>query len=106
MVKKNLRETLRDVANIDWQLALYLPKDISVWDLDSLVMIEDPDDIDSDDPDEDPEIVKNAGYRYVMSIQSVQSVVNNVKQQRETTLEEDLFNAFMFYFEHDAFIKL
>lgn len=106
MVQKNLREVLRDAGNIDWRLALYLPKDVSSWSLDSLVMVEDPDDVDSDDPDEDPEVVKDAGYRYVMGIQSIQGIVNNANLQNNNVLDEGFFKAFIYYFENDAFIKL
>ncbi|MFP1762735.1 hypothetical protein [Lonsdalea quercina] len=106
MVPKNLREVLRDAGNIDWSLALYLPTDVSSWSLDSLAMIEDPDDVDSDDLDEDPDVVKDAGYRYVMGIQSVQGIVNNANLQKNNVLDEDLFKAFIYYFENDAFIKL
>ncbi|MEQ9770327.1 hypothetical protein ABRQ03_05610 [Pectobacterium jejuense] len=106
MVQKNLREVLRDAGNIDWRLALYLSKDISSWGLDSLVMVEDPDDVDSDDPDEDPEVVKDAGYRYVMGIQSIQGIVNNVNLQKNNVSDEDLFKAFIYYFGNDGFIKL
>ncbi|WP_323637283.1 hypothetical protein [Pectobacterium polaris] len=106
MVQKNLREVLGDAENIDWRLALYLPKDVSAWGLNSLVVIEDPDDVDSCEPDEDPEIVKNAGYRYFMGIQSVQGIVSNTKSQINNVSDEELFSALMFYFENDAFIKL
>ncbi|ULR32526.1 hypothetical protein MJO48_07555 [Dickeya fangzhongdai] len=105
MVQKNLREILRDAKNIDWRLALYLPKDVSSWSLDLLVMVEDPDDVDSDDPDEDPDVVKDAGYRYVMEIQSIQGIVNNANLQKNVS-DEDLFKAFIYYFENDDFIKL
>ncbi|AOR64124.1 hypothetical protein KU73_12170 [Pectobacterium wasabiae] len=106
MVQKNLRAVLKDAENIDWHLALYLPKDVPAWSLDSLVMIEDPDDVDSDDPDEDPDVVKNAGYRYVMGIQSIQGIVNNAKCQLNDISDTSLFTCFIFYFEHDAFIEL
>ncbi|AFI89097.1 hypothetical protein F6Q07_06285 [Pectobacterium parmentieri] len=106
MGQRNLREVLKDAENIDWHLALYLPKEVSAWNLDSLVMIEDPDDVDSDDPDEDPDVVKNAGYRYVMGIQSIQGIVNNAKLQLNNISDESLFTCFIFYFERDAFIEL
>lgn len=106
MVQKDLREVLRDAGNIDWRLALYLPKDVSSWSLDSVVMVEDPDDVDSDYPDEDPDVVKDAGYRYVMGIQSIQGIVNNANLQKNNALDEDFFKAFIYYFENDAFIKL
>lgn len=64
-----------------------------------------PDDVDSDDPDEDPNVVKNAGYRYVMGIQSVQGIVNNVILQKNNALDEDFFKGFIYFFENDAFIK-
>ena len=106
MAHKNLREVLTKAESIDWRLALYLTDDVSAWNLDSLAMIEDPDDVDSDDPDEDPLVVKAAGYRYVMGCQSVKSIVDNAKAQRKNLSDEALFKCFMFYLENDAFIKL
>ncbi|KUI96673.1 MULTISPECIES: DUF7716 domain-containing protein [Vibrio] len=106
MFQKKLRDVLSNSENIDWRLALYLPKDVSSWSLDTLVIIEDPDDVDSDDEDEDPIAVKDAGYRYVLGIQTIQSIVNNLKMQKNNIRDGDLFKAFIYYFENDAFIKL
>lgn len=105
-MKKKLRETLRESDSIDWYLALYLPKDVSSWELESLAMIEDPDDVNSDDPDDDPDIVKDEGYRYVMGVQTVQSIVKNLNAQNINFSDEDLFKAFIYYFKYDAFIKV
>lgn len=106
MIQKNLKDVLNNANNIDWFLALYLPKDISSWSLDSLVIIDDPDDVDSDDPDEDPSAVKDAGYRYVLGMQTIQSIVNNLSLQKSNITDNDLFIAFMYFFENDAFIKI
>lgn len=103
MMKKKLRETLRESDSIGWYLALYLPKDVSSWKLESLAMIEDPDDVNLDD---DPDIVKDEGYRYVMGVQTVQSIVKNLSAQNNNFSDEELFKAFIYYFKYDAFIKV
>lgn len=69
------------------------------------MILEDPDDVDSDDPDELPESVKSAGFIYVIGMQDVQGIVANLKQQKNATSldEEDYFEAFIYYLKNDAY---
>lgn len=106
MIKETLKVVLQKAREIPWDLALYLPKNMASWHLDTLAIIEDPDNIDSDDPDDDPDVIKEADYRYVLSIQILQSIVANAKSQEINITEEELLQCVIYYFNHDAYLML
>ena len=106
MNNETLRNVLLKVLDISWSLALYLPKNRVNWNLDTLAMIEDPDDVESDELDDDPEIIKEANYKYVLSIQMLQRIVTNAKLQKENVTEEDLLQCLIYYFNNDAYLTL
>lgn len=41
---------------------------------------------------------------YVLSMQMIQSIVKSAKEQRTEVSEEDLVEAFLFYYDNDAYI--
>jgi hypothetical protein len=82
--------------------ALFLPKNKN-WSLDSQAIVWDPDDCDGDE--ELPEVVSRNNLVYVFGIGVVQDIVINVKQQKSKPSKDELMKAFMFYYEHDAFIS-
>ncbi|MEY1274275.1 DUF7716 domain-containing protein [Proteus mirabilis] len=106
MIEETLRNVLQKVIDIPWNLALYLPKDTFSWDLDTLAMIEDPDDVESDELDDDPEVIKEANYRYVLTIQMLQSIVTYAKLQKANVTEEELLQCLIYYFNNDAYLTL
>jgi hypothetical protein len=85
-----------------WNGAVYLPKDRD-WSLESPVAVLSPDD---SEEDEDPEIAKVNGLVYVLGMSVVQDIVANAKEQKLNATPDDLFEAFMFYCNNDAFIIL
>jgi hypothetical protein len=46
-----------------------------------------------------------AGYRPKLPVASVQDIVINAKTQRENAKNSDIFSAFIYYLEFDAFIN-
>lgn len=106
MNNETIRNVLLKVLDIPWNLALYLPKNTVNWNLDTLAMIEDPDDIESDELDDDPEVIKEANYKYVISIQMLQSIVTNAKLQKANVTEEELLHCLIYYFNNDAYLTL
>lgn len=50
-------------------------------------------------------IVEGKTYTYVMSIQDMQSIVENAKQQKNNISVDELVEAFKYYYEHDAYIE-
>lgn len=106
MFEETLRNILQKVIGISWNLALYLPKDTLNWDLDTLAMIEDPDNVESNELDADPEVIKEANYKYVLTIQMLQSIVSYAKLQKTNVTEEELLQCLIYYFNNDAYLKL
>lgn len=104
MIKSTLRNVLRSAENHDWRLALHLPQDRSSWSLTSKAVLEDPDDVDSDDPEALPDSVGQEGCVYAISMQDLRGVVENLKAQTREPSDEALFSALMYYLRNDAFI--
>ncbi|CAI2160475.1 Uncharacterised protein [Serratia fonticola] len=104
MITLKLAEVLDNPEGIDWRHALYLPSNKETWNINVLALVMDPDDVDSDEPDADPEEVKKMGYMYVLTMQDVNSVVENIREQKNIISSEELYEALMFYYRNDAFI--
>ena len=102
-MRYRLAYVLSNIDDFTWSDALFLPSD-EVWDADSMVMILDPDDVDEDE--ELPEAAKNAGYEYALDVQTVQSIVKNVLAQTAEISPTVLLDAFLYYYDNDAFIEL
>lgn len=59
-------------------------------------------------PDSDeylPEQVKNDGWVEVLDGGTIEEIVANVKQQLGVPSLDELFKAFIFYYENDAFLE-
>lgn len=59
---------------------------------------------DLEDDEEIPQFAIENNLDLVLSIAEVQTIVDNAHQQRPHCSELDLFKAFLYYFEHDAFL--
>ncbi len=97
---KTLQDILLKADHQPWNFALFLPPE-KPWSLDSRCMT-----LDADDCDEDevyPEAAAR-GLSYVIGIQDVQSIVENARQQKPEAEADDLFQAFTYYLNNDAFI--
>lgn len=68
-------------------------------------MVLDPDDVE-DDEDDVPREAKEKHLMYALSIQTIQSIVSNLKQQMHDISENDLVEAFLYYYNNDAYIEL
>jgi hypothetical protein len=81
---------------------LYLPD--PPWNLDTQgVFAEDDKDADpADDPR--PNIAKINDWQEVLDSASIEDIVTNAKAQIGTATSQQLFDAFVYYFENDAFI--
>lgn len=98
-----LSEVFTGVDQLNWKFALYLPAR-EKWGLESHCAVLDPDEC---GPDEDePEFAKANSLRYALTIQQIRGVVLNVRQQKSNATFEELLRAFLFYYDHDAFLDL
>ncbi|KVD13358.1 hypothetical protein [Burkholderia ubonensis] len=81
---------------------LYLPP--TPWTLDTVGAFAP----DTTDPDEDtvPDIAKQPGWRIMLDSATIESVVINAHEQVDDPGILQLFDAFVYYVENDAFILL
>ncbi len=98
-----IKDVLINAPNLLWSDSLFLP-DTLVWELETQVVICDPDDVESED-DEVPKIAKEMGLPLSIGIQDIQQVVDNARQQVEDCSIEQLFEAFLYFYDNDAFIE-
>jgi hypothetical protein len=58
-----------------------------------------------DDADEAPRYSINNNLIYTLSIQDIQGIVENAYEQKSNCDVKDLIEAFLYYFDNDAFIE-
>ncbi|GGL28469.1 MULTISPECIES: DUF7716 domain-containing protein [Caulobacter] len=59
-----------------------------------------------DEPDAGvPQFAKDEGLMQVMPVATLQDIVSNAREQKRSASLMDLFAAFEFYYERDAFIE-
>ena len=97
----SLGEVLREAETLDRRHALYLPFD-DVWDVGTLCAVLDPES--GQGPDDVPAYAKENGLKYAVTISTLQDIVINARLQRPDANADDLTKAFLFYYDHDAFI--
>lgn len=107
-----LRDVLRDPTGYDYRCWLYLPED-EPWSLDSIAMPLRDEDISPEeelDPDAGiPEIAKQNLLMRSLEITTVEEIRVNLQQQigdPETLTDELLLEAFLYYYDNDAFMVL
>jgi hypothetical protein len=106
MVITTLGDVLRDAEELDWRHALYLSLSEVRNEATPCAVIP-PDESDNPDdlrPDDLPPFAKEHGLRYALGIAAVQDIIANARLQKPNADVGDLLTAFLFYFDHDAFI--
>ena len=98
-----IKDVLMGAANLLWSDSLFLPEG-KKWGLETKGLVWDPDDVDSDE-DEVPRIAEENGLLCHIGIQAIQQVVDNARQQLRNCSVEQLFDAFLYYYDNDAFIE-
>src|SRR5262249_16017233 len=96
-----LGRVLENVESFPWEHALYLPQG-EAWSLGTRAMVLNPDDSDADEGA--PSEAQASGLVYALDLQSVRGVVDNARQQRPKATHEELLRAFLYYYDHDAFV--
>lgn len=97
------RDVLLNNKEFKWSDAVFLIRG-EEWTLDSKCAVLDPDDVE-DDADDEPRFAIENNLQYALSIQDIQSIVDNANQQRLYCTEIDLLTAFLYYYDNDAFIE-
>lgn len=84
---------------------LYLPKQ-SHWDLDSICIIIDPDSLDESllDEENEPSVASQSNLTPTLDSATVEDIAKGVKIFGNPITDELLFEGFLYYYEHDAFL--
>jgi hypothetical protein len=97
-----LRDVLINVEEFEWRDALFVKRD-EEWTLDSKCAVLDPDDVE-DDADEEPRFAIDNNLKYALNMQEVRGILKNAYEQKSNCNEDDLFKAFLYYYDNDAFM--
>jgi len=94
-----LRELFQEVFKYSFVGFLYLSFD-DVWNLDSSCIV-----LRDLDNDKHPEEQSPDGLEYVMGIDTLTMIIENAKEQKQGLSDEEVLEAFLFYFDNSAYIK-
>ena len=94
-----LAYVLEHIEEFNWSDALFLPED-EKWNLKTKCMI-----LDLDDVDEVPKQDAKKNLIYTLDIQTIQSINKNAYEQKKDCSRTDLVEAFLYYYDYDAYIK-
>jgi hypothetical protein len=105
MVEKiiTLAKVLENANELPWEYALYLSPKEKPWHLNSRGAVLNLDNCEEDE--EDPIFARQNGLIYTLNISNIQDVVDNAKQQKPDIDIDGLLKAFLYYYNHDAFIE-
>ena len=99
---RRLSAVLLESSRLPWNHALYLPSD-EEWSLFSRCAVLDEDE--SDGEDETRKFASQHGLAYALGVQQIQDIMTNARAQRPNASAEELFEAFLYYYDHDAYIS-
>lgn len=71
-----------------------------------LPIVDDMRDWSNEEIDEFEDSLINNGYCYLLNMDQIEDVIDNLKQQKAQPSEQELLEAIIFYYERDAFISL
>ena len=89
---------------IFWMVQSVVLTEDEIWYVDTMCMILDPNDVEGDD-DEAPKIALENGVSYALDVQTIQSIVQNISEQKRIYTDEELLEAFLYYYDNDAYIE-
>ncbi|MCB2343283.1 DUF7716 domain-containing protein [Clostridium estertheticum] len=96
-----LRDVLLNIKEFKWNDGLFVVRDEELV-LNSRCAVLDPDDVE-DDADEEPRFAIDNNLKYALNMQDVRGVVMNAYEQKSSCTENDLLEAFLYYYSNDAF---
>jgi hypothetical protein len=98
-----LNELLSHVDKLNWTYVLYLPTNETWTEKTVCAILESEEDEISN---EAKNYISHHNLRYILDIQTIQSIVSNAKLQKHDASIQDFFQAFLYYHKNDAFITL
>lgn len=98
-----LKTVLEECLPWDPRGKLFMSFDDEPWTLQSRCMIV----LDEEDEEDEPHPeADTAGLEYVIGVDAVQDIVENARDQVASVTTEQLLVAFLYYYDHDAFVEL
>jgi hypothetical protein len=102
-----LEKILNDIEGFPFDYGVYLPSD-EKWQLGSRAAVLEEDEVlpeEEDEPDAGvPQFAKDNKLKEALQVSMVQSIVENSKAQISNISIEKLFEAFLYYYDNDAYI--
>ena len=100
----DLRSALREASEGPYGYALYLPED-EPWTLDTRCAL-----VDANDPSADdtlgPAFAQAHRLRFALDYRMVRGIRNNLMQQVASPSDLLLLEAFLYYYDNDAFLRV
>jgi len=93
-----LGEVLGNDSRFNAEHFLYLPLD-EVWQLGTKCAV-----LTESDVDGVPDLAQENGLSYALGIAAIQDIVANAREQLSDPRLDQFLQAFLFYYDHDAFI--
>jgi hypothetical protein len=104
-----LGEILESAEVLDRDAWLYLPQR-EEWRVDSQAAVlrseEVPPELEDEPEAGVPQAAKDAGLMQVLPVSVLQEIVRNAREQRPGVSTAILFDAFLYYYDNDAFLTL
>lgn len=99
-----LKGILAQVSELHWRHALYASERRGNLSLTTPAAVLDPNDVESEDPEADPEFARQHGLRYLLMVQDLRGILGNAEDQlgRPPT-QDELLRALEYYLAHDAY---
>jgi hypothetical protein len=98
-----LREVLEDIDKQPWDFALFMPHGVE-WNLNTSCAVLNPDDFENEPDPDQPKFATDHGLHYALGIQVIKSIVENARDQRPDVTTSDLVDAFIYYYDNDAYV--
>ena len=103
------KDVLLNIDKYSYTQWVYLPRD-ERWSLESRCAVLEDDEVPPEMEEEPeagvPEFAKLNRLKRALTVTAVQDVLANARQQLPEATREVLFQAFMYYHEHDAFLVI
>ncbi|WGY71010.1 hypothetical protein KEC55_28830 [Burkholderia cepacia] len=98
-----LREVLVGIDQVPWNYALFMPHGVD-WNENTKCAVLNPNDFENEPDPDRPRFAVDNDLHYALGIQIVESIVDNARDQRDNASVSDLVDAFVYYYDNDAYI--
>jgi hypothetical protein len=103
-IRTTFEEVLTNPDAFPIQHALYL-KEGEGWQLQQAALIIDPDE-GEDNESIVGDLVAREQWQYILEISAIRGIADNLSSQKPNSSVHDRLEAFVYYFEHDAFLEV